>query len=136
MPLEDDQKIAELLRAARTIAVVGASDKPWRDSHSIMAYLLSKGFNVVPVNPKLREVHGKKCYPSVDAIPGPVDIVDVFRNPESVGEVVDEAINAKAPVVWMQLGIVNETAARKAEDHGITVVMDHCIAVDHRRLLG
>ena len=136
MPLDDDTAIAKILRSSRTIALVGASDKPWRDSHSIMAYLLSKGYTVIPVNPRLDEVLGKKCYPSVDAIPGPVDIVDVFRNPEMVGEVVDEAIRAKAPVVWMQLGVINETAARKAEEHGIVVVMDHCIAVDHRRLLG
>jgi predicted CoA-binding protein len=91
---------------------------------------------VIPVNPRLKEVLGKTCYPSVDAIPQAVDIVDVFRNPDAVGEVVDEVIHAKAPVLWMQLGIVNLEAARKAEDHGITVVMDHCIAVDHRRLIG
>lgn len=136
MPLEDDREIAALLRRARTIAVVGASDKPWRDSNSIMAYLLAKGYNVVPVNPRLTEVLGRTCYPSVDAIPESVDIVDVFRNPEAVGEVVDEAIRAEAPILWMQLGVVNELAARMAEDRGMTVVMNHCIAVDHRRLLG
>jgi len=136
MPLEDDRKIAELLRTARTIAVVGASDNPSRDSHSIMAYLLSKGYTVIPVNPRLEEVHGQKCYPSVDAIPGRPDIVDVFRRPADMGDVVQEVIRAKAPVLWMQMGIVNEAAARIAEDHGITVIMDHCIAVDHRRLIG
>jgi len=136
MPLEDDRAIAALLRRARTIAVVGASDKPWRDSNSIMAYLLAKGYAVVPVNPRLTEVLGRTCYPSVDAIPEPVDIVDVFRSPEAVGEVVDEAIRAKAPVLWLQLGVVNEDAVRTAERHGMSVVMDHCIAVDHRRLIG
>lgn len=136
MPLEDDRRIAELLRTARTIAVVGASDNPSRDSHSIMAYLLSKGYTVIPVNPRLEEVHGQKCYPSVDAIPDRPDIVDVFRRPADMGDVVQEVIRAKAPVLWMQMGIVNEAAARIAEDHGITVIMDHCIAVDHRRLIG
>jgi len=136
MPIEDDRAIEALLRRARTIAVVGASDKPWRDSNSIMAYLLAKGYNVVPVNPRLTEVLGRTCYPSVDAIPEPVDIVDVFRDPEAVAGVVEEAIRAKAPVLWLQLGVVNEEAARRAERHGISVVMDHCIAVDHRRLIG
>ena len=136
MPVEDDQNIAEILRHARTIAVVGASDKPYRDSNSIMRYLLSEGYHVIPVNPRLTEVDGRKCYPTVDAIPEPIDIVDVFRNPEAVGEVVEEAIRAHAPVLWMQLGIVNEAAARTAEEHGMKVVMDHCIAVDHRRLIG
>lgn len=136
MPLEDDRLIAALLRRARTIAVVGASDKPWRDSNSIMAYLLAKGYNAVPVNPRLTEVLGQTCYPSVDAIPQPVDIVDVFRDPEAVGEVVEEAIRAKAQALWLQLGVVNEEAAQKAERHGMTVVMNHCIAVDHRRLIG
>jgi len=136
MPIEDDRAIEALLRRARTIAVVGASDKPWRDSNSIMAYLLARGYNVVPVNPRLTEVLGRTCYPSVDAIPEPVDIVDVFRDPEAVAGVVEEAIRAKAPVLWLQLGVVNEEAARRAERHGISVVMDHCIAVDHRRLIG
>lgn len=136
MPIEDDRRIAEILRTARTIAVVGASDKPWRDSHSIMGYLLSKGYTVIPVNPRLEEVHGQKCYPSVDAVPSRPDIVDVFRKPEDMEEVVEETIRAEAPILWMQMGIVNEKAARTAEDHGITVIMDHCIATDHRRLIG
>lgn len=136
MPIEDDRAIASLLRRARTIAVVGASDKPWRDSNSIMGYLLAKGYNAVPVNPRLTEVLGRPCFQSVDAIPEPVDIVNVFRNPDAVLEVVDEAIRAKAPVLWLQLGVVNEEAALKAERHGMSVVMNHCIAVDHRRLIG
>lgn len=136
MPIEDDRAIAALLRRARTIAVVGASDKPWRDSNSIMAYLLAKGYNVIPVNPRLTEVLGRTCFRSVDAIPEPVDIVNVFRKPEAVAEVVDEAMRAKAPVLWLQLGVVNEEAARTAERHGMSVVMNHCIAVDHRRLIG
>ena len=135
MPIDDDRAIAALLRRARTIAVVGASDKPWRDSNSIMAYLLAKGYNAIPVNPRLTEVLGRSCFPSVDAIPEPVDIVDVFRNSEAVGEVVNEAIRAKAPVIWLQLGVVNEEAARTAERHGMSVVMNRCIAVDHRRLI-
>jgi uncharacterized protein len=135
MPVEDDNQITSILKNSKTIAVVGASPKPWRDSGSIGQYLIHKGYDVYPVNPKYQEVLGKKCYPDLKAIPVNIDIVDVFRNPEEVEPVIDEAIAVKAKAVWMQLGVVNEKAAAKAEQAGLQVVMDHCIAVEHSRLV-
>ena len=135
MPIEDDSKIKQILEDAKVIAVVGASTKPWRESNNIADFLIRKGYNVIPVNPRYQEVLGRKCYPDVPSIPLKVDIVDVFRNSDSVGEVVDEAIKAGAKTVWMQLGVINEVAAKKAEAAGVQVVMDHCIAVEHRRLI-
>lgn len=135
MPIEDDARLQQILTEARNIAVVGASTKPWRDSNNISDFLIRKGFNVLPVNPRYQEVLDRKCYPNLKSIPVKIDIVDVFRNPDTVGEVVDEAIAVGAKTVWMQLGVINEAAATKAEKAGLQVVMDHCIAVEHRRLL-
>lgn len=135
MPIEREDKIAKILRKSKTIAVVGASPKPWRDSGSIGQYLLNKGYDVYPVNPKYQEVLGRKCYPDLKSIPVVIDIVDIFRNPDQVGEVVDEAIAVKAKTVWMQLGVINEQAATKAEQAGLNVVMDHCIAVEYSKLV-
>lgn len=135
MPIEDEKEIEAILREAKTIAVVGASPKPWRDSGSIGQYLIHKGYNVVPVNPNYQEVLGKKCYPDLSSVPVTIDIVDIFRNPDEVDEIIDDAIAAKARTVWMQLGVVNKTAASKAEQAGLQVVMDHCIAVEHARLI-
>jgi predicted CoA-binding protein len=135
VPIEDEKIIASILKNSKTIAVVGASPKPWRDSGSIGQYLINKGYDVYPVNPKYGEVLGKKCYPDLKSIRMKIDIVDIFRNPDQVGEVVDEAIVVKAGTVWMQLGVVNEIAAAKAEQAGLQVVMDHCIAVEHSRLI-
>jgi predicted CoA-binding protein len=135
VPVEDDKTIETILRESKSIAVVGASPKPWRDSGSIAQYLIHKGYDVYPVNPKYTEVFGKKCYPDLRSIGKAIDIVDIFRNPEEVGPVVDEAIAVKAATVWMQLGVVNAQAAAKAEEAGLKVVMDHCIAVEHSRLL-
>ena len=135
MPIEDEQAIRDILVSAKTIAVVGASTKPWRDSNSIMQYLMDRGYTVYPVNPSYESVLDRRCFPDVASIPGGVDIVDVFRNPEGVPEVVDDAIAAKAKILWLQLGVVHEEAAKKAEEHGLQVIMDHCIAIDHRRLV-
>ena len=135
MPIEDDERIASLLKSAKTIAVVGASPKPWRDSGSIAQYLIHKGYDVYPVNPAHEELFGRKCYKNLASVPVPIDIVDVFRNPDAVDSVVDEAIAAKAKVVWLQLGVINGKAAAKAEQAGLRVIMDHCIAVDHSRLI-
>ncbi len=135
MPIEDDKKIIDILKSAKTVAVVGASPKPWRDSSRIAQVLMEEGYEVFPVNPNYAEVLGKKCYPDLQSIPSGIDIVDVFRNPEKVEEIIDEAIAVKAKTVWMQLGVVNEQAALKAEQAGLQVVMDHCIAVDHARLI-
>lgn len=135
MPIENDRKIRALLETARTIAVVGASNKPWRDSNTIASFLIEQGYAVFPVNPNYQEILGLPCYPDLAAIPDPVDIVDVFRTPEAVPQIVEEAISIKAKALWLQLGVIHEDAARKAEEHGLQVVMDHCILVDYRRLM-
>jgi len=135
MPIEDEQAIRDILVSAKTIAVVGASTKPWRDSNSIMQYLMDRGYTVYPVNPSYETVLGRRCFPDVASIPGRVDIVDVFRNPEGVPEVVEDALAAKAKILWLQFGVVHQEAAKKAEEHGLQVIMDHCIAIDHRRLV-
>jgi predicted CoA-binding protein len=135
MPIESEKKIRDILTTARTIAVVGASCKPWRDSHRIAGYLKRHGYTIFYVNPTYSEIEGDKCYPDLKSIDKPIDIVDVFRNPDAVNEIVDEAIAVNAKTVWFQIGIINETAAQKAETAGIQVVMDHCIAIDHTSLI-
>jgi len=133
-----DAEVRDALGRARTIAVVGLSDKPERDSNEVARYLQSEGYRIVPVNPMLPEVLGERSYPSLAAIPPEVrvDIVDVFRRSDQVPPVVDEAIARKAPVVWMQLGVENADAAAKARAAGITVFENLCIMVQHRRLRG
>lgn len=133
--LTTDKEIQELLTETKTIAVVGASPKPWRDSGSIAAYLQKNGYKIFPVNPKYNDVLGMKCYANLKSIPEKIDLVDIFRNPEDVEPVIDEAIAIGAKAVWMQLGVVNEHAAAKAEQTGLQVVMDRCIAVEHRALM-
>jgi len=135
MPVEDDATLTRILRETKTIAVVGASAKPWRDSNSIAEFLLLKGYDVIPVNPNYEEVLGKKCYPSLQSVPCRIDLVDVFRNPEGVEEIVESAIEIKARSIWLQLGVVHVGGAKKAEQAGLSVVMDRCIAVDYRRLM-
>src|SRR5215467_3157356 len=124
--------IADILRQAKTIAVVGLSDNPLRPSHGVAAYLQSQGYRIIPVNPEIRESLGEKSYPSLLDVPEKIDIVDIFRRPEFVEEVVDQAIQLKVPAVWMQEEIVHERAAQKARQAGISVVMDRCILVEHR----
>jgi predicted CoA-binding protein len=124
----------QILETGKNVAIVGLSDKPDRDSYRIAAYMQRNGYRIIPVNPTVESVLGEKSYASLKDIPEPVDIVDIFRKPEAVGPIVDEAIEIGAPVVWMQLGVVNEDAARKAEEAGLQVVMDHCIMTEHRRL--
>ena len=135
MPVEDDATLTRILKETKTIAVVGASAKSWRDSNSISEFLLHRGYNVIPVNPNYEEVLGKKCYPTLQSVPGRIDLVDVFRNPDGVEEIVESAIEIKARSIWLQLGVVHPGAAQKAEQAGLTVVMDRCIAVDYRRLM-
>ncbi len=118
----------------RTIAVVGISDDPERPSHFVASFLESHGYKIIPVNPKLTEWEGKKCYPDLLSIPEKVDVVDIFRRAEAVPPIVDEAIKIKAKVVWMQEGIVNEEAAAKARDAGIEVIMDRCMKKEYNRL--
>jgi uncharacterized protein len=131
-----DRAIRQILETAKTVAVVGLSDSPDRESYRVAKYLLDHGYRVIPVNPTVSEVLGEKSYASVADIPGPVDVVDVFRKPEAVLPVVGEAIDAGAGTVWMQLGVVNQEAAEKAEAAGLQVVMDRCMKIEHGRLLG
>lgn len=118
----------------KTIAVVGISDDPMRPSHFVASYLKTNGYTIIPVNPKLAEWEGEKCYPDLLSIPIKVDIVDIFRRSEAVQPIVDEAIAIKAKVVWMQEGIVNEEAAARARNAGIEVVMDKCMKKEYARL--
>ncbi|MCS6954121.1 MAG: CoA-binding protein [Bryobacteraceae bacterium] len=126
--------IAELLRSARTIAVVGLSSKPWRPSHGVAEYMQRAGYRIIPVNPNETEVLGEKAYPRLEAVPEKVDIVNVFRRPEFVLEIVEAAIRVGAPAIWLQEGVVNEEAAQRARQAGLFVVMDRCILKEHRRL--
>ncbi|MBI3580416.1 MAG: CoA-binding protein [Ignavibacteriales bacterium] len=135
MPIENDDILKNILKTSKTIAVVGASPKPWRDSGSIAQFLMKKGYKVFPVNPKYREVLGEVCYPDLKSVPEKIDIVDVFRNSDAVDGIVSEAIEIGAKSVWMQLDVVNPEAAQRAEQAGLQVVMDRCIAVEHRRLI-
>ncbi|TNB47277.1 CoA-binding protein [Martelella lutilitoris] len=139
-PAEIDAQIRDILRSVRRIALVGASPKPERPSHRVMGFLLSKGYEVVPVNPGLagKEIHGKTVYESLAAIPGAVDMIDIFRASEYVGGIVDEALALDPPpgVIWMQLDIVDEEAAEKARARGLDVVMDRCPAIEYPRLMG
>ncbi len=122
-----DDVLRRLLTSARSIAMVGASSKPDRPSNGVMRILLQAGFDVIPVSPKEREVLGRRAYPSLESIPGPVDIVDVFRRAEETPSVADEAVRIGAKVLWLQLGISSDEAAARATAGGLTVVMDRCI---------
>jgi predicted CoA-binding protein len=124
----------ETILSYKNIAVVGISDNPERPSYDVASFLEEHGYNIIPVNPTLTEWKGKKCYPDLKSIPVKVDVVDIFRRPEAVPPVVDEAIEIKAKAVWMQLGIVNEEAAAKARAAGIEVVMDKCMKIEYNGL--
>jgi predicted CoA-binding protein len=128
--------IRELLKKANTIAVVGLSDSPLRPSHGVSAYMQSQGYRIIPVNPSISEVLGEKAYASLLEVPEKIDIVDIFRRPEFVGEIVDQAIRLKIPAVWMQEGVINQPAAEKARQAGIFVAMDLCILKEHRARFG
>ncbi len=123
----------KILETARTIAVVGISSQPLKPSYYVSAYMQSAGYRIIPVNPAETVVLGEKAYASLDEIQEPVDIVNIFRLPKFVPEIVDAAIRIGAKCVWMQLGIVHEEAAAKARGAGLEVVMDRCIMVEHRR---
>jgi predicted CoA-binding protein len=129
------QEIRDLLQRVRTIAVVGLSDKPERDSYGVAAYLQRHGYRIIPVNPALRKVLGEKAYARVQDIPEKVDLVDVFRKPEALPEVVEDALAAGAGAVWMQEGIVHNAAAERARAAGLVVVMNKCILKEHRRMM-
>ncbi len=128
--------IRGILRSAKTVAVVGLSDKPERPSYGVASYLMEHGYRIIPVNPNITEWKGMKAYGSLLEIPKgtKIDVVDVFRRSELVPPVVDEAIAIKARTVWMQLGVVNEAAADKARKAGLNVVMDKCMKIEHSRM--
>ena len=136
MPLTSDADIKQLLEDTRTIALVGASDRPDRPSYGVMAKLQRHGYRVIPVNPQItgEHVHGEFVFRDLHQLGDQIDLVDIFRRPEAAGEAVDEAIAIGAKAVWMQLGVVNEAAAARAEAAGLKVVMDRCPAIDIPRL--
>jgi predicted CoA-binding protein len=134
-PVQTDP-ITEVLQRARTIAVVGLSDNPLRPSHGVAAYLQAQGYHIIPVNPQIEAVLGEKAYASLLDIGEKIDIVNIFRRPEFVEEVVDQAIQLKIPTVWMQEEVVHERAAQKARQAGAFVVMDRCILREHRARFG
>ena len=129
-----DEAIKALLSSPQTVAVVGCSPDPQRDSHRIAQLLKAKGHRVIPVNPGYQTIVGERCYASLQDIPEQVDMVDIFRRSEHVAPIVDEAIEAGAKIVWMQLGVIDESAAVKAQHAGLTVVMDRCPAIELPRL--
>ncbi len=136
MPLTADQDIAALLKGARTIAMVGASDRPDRPSYGVMRFLLGKGYRVIPVNPQLagQSIHGQPVLATLDEIDVPIDIVDIFRNSAAAGAVIDEAIGAGAKAIWTQLGVFNEEGVARAEAAGLKAVVNRCPAIEIPRL--
>ena len=134
--MKQSDPIYELLSRAKAIAVVGLSESPMRPSHGVSAYMQAQGYKIVPVNPQITEALGEKSYPSLLELPPEVakkiDVVDVFRRPEYVDEIVDQAIQLKIPAIWLQEDVINERAAEKAREAGIFVVMDRCILKEHR----
>jgi predicted CoA-binding protein len=136
VPLTDSRDIAELLQNVRTIAMVGASDRPDRPSNGVMKFLQDHGYRVIPVNPTItgEHIHGEYVWRELSQIGEPIDMVDVFRRSSEVGPIVDQAIAIGARAVWMQLGVIDEEAATRAEAAGLKVVMDHCPKIEIMRL--
>ena len=127
--------IRKVLRDSKTIAVVGLSPKPHRPSHQVASYLMEVGYTIIPVNPGQDAILGQTCYPNLRAIPTSVDMVDIFRKPETILLIVEDAIAIDARFIWMQEGIVNEEAAAKAKAAGLLVIMDRCTKIDHMNLV-
>ncbi len=136
MPLTSDDDIKALLERVRTIALVGASDRPDRPSNEVMATLQHHGYRVIPINPQIagEHIHGEFVFGDMAVLGDPIDMVDIFRNSAAAGAVVDQAIAVGAKAVWMQLGVIDEAAAARAEAAGLAVVMDRCPAIELRRL--
>ncbi len=136
MPITSDTEIAALLAETRTIAMIGASDRPDRPSHGVMRFLQDRGYRVLPVNPQItgEHIHGEYVWRELAQIGEPIDMVDIFRRPQAAGDAVDEAIAAGAKSVWMQLGVINEAAAARAEAAGLKVVVDRCPVIEYRRM--
>ena len=131
MKAAEDAVVDRILSTARTIAVVGLSPHPYRASHGVARYLQRAGYRIIPVNPNIESVLGERAYPTLRDVPEPIDVVDVFRRSEYVGPIVDDAIAVKARAVWMQDGVVDETAAERARRAGLDVVMDDCMMRRH-----
>jgi predicted CoA-binding protein len=129
-----DRVIRDILAHPRHVAVVGCSPEATRASNRIARLLMEKGHTVVPVNPGVREILGRACFPSLGDIPGPIDMVDIFRRADQAGAIADEAIAIRAKIVWMQLGVIDEAAAARAQAAGLTVIMDRCPAIEYARL--
>jgi predicted CoA-binding protein len=125
-----------ILEKYKRIGMVGLSSNPFRPSHFAAIYLISEGYDVIPVNPRESEVLGRTSYPSLAAIPGPVEVVNIFREPAAVPAIVEEAIATGAKVIWMQLGVIHEEAAERARAAGLEVVMDRCMKIEHARFFG
>jgi len=132
LPASASDPIGDLLKRAKTIAVVGLSDKPLRPSHGVALYMQQQGYRIIPVNPNLQSALGEKAYASLKEVPEKIDVVNIFRRSEFVPEVVDQAIALAVPAVWMQEEVIHEQAAEKARQAGIFVVMDRCILKEHR----
>ena len=128
------EEIVEILRNTKKIAIVGLSPKEERDSNKVARYLIEQGYEVIPVNPGQDQILGRKCYKSLEEIPFEVDMADLFVNPKRVPPIVDQAIAKKIPVIWMQLGIVNNEAAKKAREAGAKVVMNRCVKIEHQNM--
>lgn len=131
MKINDPQAIRRILEECRTIAVVGLSSNPWRASNSVASYMKRQGYSVIPVNPNEQEVLGERAYPSLADVPVPFDLVDIFRRSEEAGATVDEAIRLGAKAVWLQEGVIDQSAAQRALDAGLLVVMNRCWLKDH-----
>jgi len=132
----DIPTLRRILTDNHTVAVVGLSANWHRPSNFAAKYLQDHGYRVIPVNPAYNEVLGERCYPDLKSIPDPIDVVDIFRRPDDVPPIVDDAIAIAAKVVWMQFGVVHEQAAAKARDAGLEVVMDRCMKIEHARIFG
>jgi len=136
MASQPSDPIHELLSRVKTIAVVGLSDRPLRPSYGVSAYMQMQGYRIIPVNPLLEESLGEKAYPSLHEVPEKIDLVNVFRRPEYVDEIVEQAIQLKIPAIWLQEDVINEPAAARARQAGMFVVMDRCILKEHRARFG
>jgi uncharacterized protein len=134
--ISDDERIRRLLARAKTVAVIGLSPKPGRDSYQVAEYLKAHGYRIIPVRPAQTEILGEKVFATLDEVTEPVDIVDVFRSPDQIPPHAEEALRLKPKVFWMQEGIANREAAERLTAAGIDVVMDRCIKKDHERLFG
>lgn len=133
--MTNDAEILEMLRSSRAIAVVGLSNNPMRPSFGVSRFMQSRGYRIIPVNPAETEVLGEKAYPALTDVPEKFEMIDVFRRPDAVPEVVDQAIAMKVPYLWLQEGVIHEAAVRKAREAGIKVVVDRCVLKEYRRLM-